>query len=116
MRRFGQVIHIDPHRIDEYADWHADIWPEISQAIVEAGIRNYSIYSHEDLLFGYYEYHGPESEYETRMERLAQAPRMNEWWEIMGDMQRPFPDRGPGEFWKDMRCVFILDECDASPR
>ncbi|WP_419847772.1 L-rhamnose mutarotase [Candidatus Poriferisocius sp.] len=109
MRRFGQLIRIDPSRINEYADLHEDIWPEIVSALCAAGIRNYSIYSHDDWLFGYFEYHGPEDKFDQRMEELAKAPRMNEWWTIMGDMQRPLPDRQPGEFWKDMRCVFKLD-------
>jgi len=44
MRRLGQVIGVDPKRIEEYADLHANIWPEIADALDTAQIRNYSIF------------------------------------------------------------------------
>ncbi len=109
MRRFGQVIGIDASRIQEYTDHHTNIWPEIADALHVAGIHNYSIYHHGDVLFAYFEYHGPDDEYDQRMRSLADAPRMSEWWALMGDMQRPFADRKPGEFWKNTPCVFHLD-------
>jgi len=109
MRRFGQVLGIRPDCIDEYRRHHARIWPEIEQAIREAGIRNYSIFLRGDRLFGYYEYVGPEDEYEARMETLAAAPRMREWWDLMEAMQVPDPDRAPGTWWSDMEEVFHQD-------
>jgi L-rhamnose mutarotase len=109
MRRYGQWIGIDPARLDEYKRYHARIWPEIAQAIREAGIRNYSIFHHGDRLFAYFEYHGPDAEFETRMARLARAPRMREWWDIMEPMQRPSPARSPGAWWCDMDEVFHQD-------
>lgn len=109
MRRFGQTIGLDPTRLDEYKRHHARIWPEIELAIREAGIRNYSIYHREGTLYAYFEYHGPDAEFESRMERLAKAPRMREWWDIMEPMQRPLPDRKAGAWWCDMEEVFHQD-------
>lgn len=106
MRRFGQVLGIDRSRIDEYKRYHARIWPEIEHAIREGGIRNYSIFLRGDQLFGYFEYHGPDAEFDARMARLAAAPRMREWWDIMESMQRPYPDRKSGEWWTTMEEVF----------
>jgi L-rhamnose mutarotase len=108
MRRFGQLIGVDVSRLDEYRAHHDAIWPEISGALHAAGIRNYSIFTHGDLLFGYYEYHGPDGEYEARMAEVAAAPRMAEWWALMGPMQHPFPDRPKGAWWVDMTEVFHL--------
>lgn len=109
MRRFGQIIGVDPERIEEYVDYHANIWPEIADALDRAQIRNYSIFFSGEHLFAYFEYHGPEDQYEERMEALANAPRMAEWWATVGPMQRPLTERAPGEWWKDMREVFHLD-------
>ena len=109
MRRFGQVLGIDPARIDEYKRYHASIWPEIARAIHDAGIRNYSIFLHGEQLFGYYEYTGPHAELEARMEALAAAPRMREWWDIMEAMQVPDPDRPPGTWWTTMEELFHQD-------
>ena len=109
MRRFGQVLGIRPECVDEYRRHHAAIWPEIAQAISEAGIRNYSIFLRGDQVFGYYEYVGPSDEYEARMQALAEAPRMREWWDLMEAMQVPDPHREPGTWWSDMEEVFHQD-------
>jgi len=109
MRRFGQVLGIRPECIEEYRRYHARIWPEIAEAIRAAGICNYSIFLQGDQLFAYYEYRGPEGEYEARMEALARAPRMREWWNTMEPMQVPDPRREPGSWWSDMDEVFHQD-------
>lgn len=109
MRRFGQTLGIRPECIEAYKRHHAAIWPEIEDAIRNAGIRRYSIFLLGDRLFGYYEYTGPDDEYATRMEALAAAPRMREWWDLMEAMQVPDPDRAPGTWWSDMEEVFHQD-------
>jgi L-rhamnose mutarotase len=109
MKRFGQMIRLRPEIIDEYKRIHIKIWPEIEQAIREAGIHNYSIYLKDGILFGYYEYDGPEAEFEMRMQKLANAPRMREWWDITEAMQIPIESRAPGEWWASMEEVFHQD-------
>lgn len=108
MRRFGQIIGVDPERIEEYTAHHTNIWPEIVDALNTAGITNYSIYFYGEHLFAYYEYEGPPDEYEERMSAVADAPRMQEWWTLVGALQRPLPSRKSGEWWTDMREVFHL--------
>jgi len=107
VRRFGQTLGLKRERLQDYERYHENIWPEIASAIREAGIRNYSIFHLDGLLFAYYEYHGPDEEYEERMRALAEAPRMREWWDIMEPMQIPRPDRPTGSWWMDMTCVFF---------
>ena len=68
MRRFGQVIGIDPSGVERYRSFHQKIWPEIESAIRAAGIRNYSIFIDGDQLFGYFEYHAPDDEFQARDE------------------------------------------------
>ena len=109
MKRFGQVLGLRPERLEEYKSYHRQIWPEIARAIHAAGIRNYSIYYREGELFAYYEYVGPDDEYEARMQELAEAPRMREWWNIMEPMQIPDPEREPGSWWSPMKEVFHQD-------
>jgi len=109
MRRFGQIIGINANRIDEYISLHTSIWPEITLALAAAEIHNYSIFHRGDLLFGYYEYRGPEDEYDERMAMVAASPKMAEWWAVVGDMQRPLPGRAPGAWWVDMDCAFHMD-------
>ena len=109
MRRFGQTLGLRPERLEEYARHHRAIWPEIADAIREAGIRNYSIFHRDGRLFAYFEYTGPPNEYEARMARLAEAPRMREWWDLMEPMQDPDPERPAGTWWSDMDEVFHQD-------
>ena len=109
VQRFGQVLGLRPECLAEYQRRHERIWPEIQHALSEAGLRNYSIFYAGGQLFGYYEYIGPPAEYAARLQRLAQAPRMREWWDLMEAMQIPRADRASGEWWTNMREVFHLD-------
>ncbi|MDE0957354.1 MAG: L-rhamnose mutarotase [Planctomycetota bacterium] len=109
MRRFGQVIGIDPSGVERYRSFHQKIWPEIESAIRAAGIRNYSIFIDGDQLFGYFEYHAPDDEFQARMKCLAEAPRMREWWDIMEPLQKPRDGRPPDEWWLTLEEVFHQD-------
>jgi L-rhamnose mutarotase len=109
MKRFGQTIRLRPEAIPEYCRIHAQIWPEIADAIRAAGITNYSIFLKDTTLFAYFEYVGPEDEFEARMQGMADAPRMKEWWAITESMQVPIETRQPGEWWADMKEVFRQD-------
>ena len=105
-QRHGFVLGIKPDRLAEYKQYHQTVWPEILEALSKAGIRNYSIFLKDDLLFAYYEYIGPPDQYAQRMETVARAPRMREWWDIMEPMQQPRETRSAGEWWAEMEEVF----------
>jgi len=109
VKRFGQVIGIKPEVIEEYKKIHVKIWDEIAQAITEAGITRYSIFLKDTTLFAYFEYTGPANEFEARMQKLAAAPRMREWWDITEAMQVPLSTRATGEWWANMEEVFHQD-------
>jgi L-rhamnose mutarotase len=47
---------LDPARVDEYIEAHADVWPEVLSDIKAAGVRNYSIFLDGDEVLGYFEY------------------------------------------------------------
>ena len=107
MRRYGQMIKIDPAQIERYKAFHAQPWPEINAMISACNIRNYSIYLKDDVLFAYFEYTG--TDFEGDMARMGADPRTLEWWDIMKPMQRPIGTRREGEWWADMEEVYHLD-------
>lgn len=107
MKRFGQVIGIDPLHFNEYKKYHATVWPEILQKIKACNISNYSILHKDNVLFAYYEYTG--SDYKADMDKMASDPKTQEWWAIMKPMQRPVATRKEGEWWADMEEVFHTD-------
>ena len=50
--RVAFVIRLRPGALEEYARWHAEIWPEMSALLTEAGVSDYSIWVSGDLLVG----------------------------------------------------------------
>jgi L-rhamnose mutarotase len=109
MKRIGGVIGLKKECLEEYKRIHVKLWPEIEAAIKAAGIANYSIYYNDGQLFAYFEYVGPDAEFEARMKQLAAAPRMREWWDVTEPLQLPRADRAPGDWWTSMTEVFHLD-------
>ena len=107
MKRYGAVIKVRPERIEEYKRYHAAVWPEVLATIHRCNIRNYSIFLKDDLLFGYFEYHG--KDYAADMGKMAADPKTQEWWAIMGPMQVPLESRDEGEWWATMQEVFYTD-------
>ena len=56
MERVCFLLKVRPERLTEYKDRHKTIWPEMLQALREAGWHNYSLFIREDgLLVGYFE-------------------------------------------------------------
>lgn len=109
VQRFGQLLGLRPECFAEYERQHANVWPEILNALHDAGVRNYSIFHFQGQLFAYFEYIGPAAEFPERMQRLARAPRMREWWDLMEPMQVPLEGRNRGDWWASMQEVFHLD-------
>jgi len=54
-QRSAFVLRVKPGKIDEYVEAHADVWPEMLQALTDSGIRNYSIFRNGNQVFGYFE-------------------------------------------------------------
>ena len=104
MKRYGSVIKVSPDAIQEYKRYHAAVWPEVLEMIKKCNIRNYSIYLKDDLLFGYFEYHG--QDFAADMAKMAADRKTQEWWAIMKPMQKPLETRADGEWWANMEEVF----------
>ena len=86
------VIGINPEKIDEYKQLHADSYSGVRDLLTGANMRNFSIYLHQlddgqYYLFGYYEYAG--DDYEADMAELAAEPRNKEWLSMTDPMQMP---------------------------
>lgn len=101
------VIKLKPGSAAAYREYHAAVWPEVLKMIRECNISNYSIYFKDDVLFGYYEYHG--SDIKTDLAKMAAHPKTQEWWRIMEPLQEPVATRTAGEWWAEMEEVFHLD-------
>ncbi|MFV0401669.1 MAG: L-rhamnose mutarotase [Oscillospiraceae bacterium] len=107
MKRFGQVVRVKPEKLEEYIKLHAAVWPQVLATIRDCGIRNYSIFHKDDLLFAYFEYIG--DDYEADMARMAADPVTQQWWDVTKPCHDPLPTRKDGEWWADMEQVFFTD-------
>ena len=55
MGRVCFTLQVDPGRLAEYRERHARVWPEMLQALADAGWRDYSLFLRADgLLVGYF--------------------------------------------------------------
>lgn len=56
MERVCFLLQVRADRLDEYRRRHRDVWPEMLDALRDAGWRNYSLFLGDDgLLVGYLE-------------------------------------------------------------
>jgi len=110
--RHGSVIGLRAEKLDEYKRLHASAWPEVTKAIQDANIRNYSIYLRKlpdgnYYLFSYFEYVG--HDFAGDMKRMAANPHVKRWWKLTDPCQKPLADRQSGQWWASMDEVFHQD-------
>lgn len=75
MARYAWKCKILPGRLEEWQYRHDHLWPEMAQALKDAGIRNYTIWTDGNELFGYYEC--DDVEFTTRSQ--AENPVVDAW-------------------------------------
>lgn len=109
MQRMGMVIGVNAEKIAEYKELHANAWPGVLEMISKCNIKNYTIFLREpeNLLFGYWEYHG--DDFEADMAKMAEDPETQRWWDVCMPCQKPLETRKEGEWWAMMEDVFHLD-------
>ena len=107
MKRYGSIVKVRPERLEEYKAVHREVWPDVLKTIYDCNIRNYSIYYWNGYLFSYFEYIG--EDYAADMQKMADDPTTQEWWEICKPMQEPLEDVPAGGWWRDIEEVFHVD-------
>ena len=106
IKRFGMVIKLKPEFIEDYKALHADSISGVRDLLVQANMRNFSIFLHQlddgnFYEFGYYEYHG--DDFEADMAILAEEDRNIEWLKVCDPMQVPL-DGYDG--WAEMEQIY----------
>ncbi|MEM1210916.1 MAG: L-rhamnose mutarotase [Planctomycetota bacterium] len=112
MKRYGSVIGLYKHRIKEYVELHANVWPSVANMIHECNIRNYSIYLRKlpdgnVYLFSYFEYIG--SDIEDDLEKMRCDPETQRWWSLCKPLQSKLPGVTDEAWWAGMEEVFHQD-------
>lgn len=112
VRRVGTVTGLRFEKEELYRSLHANPWPGVKRTILEAHIRNYSIFlklvGEKLYLFSYFEYVGPD--FEGDMRRIGECDVTQRWWKHTDACQAPLSDAAArGEIWSPMTEVFHTD-------
>jgi L-rhamnose mutarotase len=98
----------DPKLIAAYEQHHEKVWPEILESISSSGILSMEIYRVENRLFMIME-----TEPGFRVDHKEAADESNqkvrEWEELMWRYQQTLPNSKPGEKWRIMERIFVLE-------
>ena len=91
-QRTGFVLRVRPDKIDEYVEAHANVWPEMRDALSSAGIRNYTIFRAGTQVFGYFE----AEDLDAAERYLAAQEVCTRWQNAMAVLlEERVPDGGP---------------------
>ena len=117
MKRYCLALDLadDPQLINEYKQYHANIWPEVTRSIRDSGIEDLEIYLLGTRLFMVMQVNDGFS-FENKAEVARSNPRVQEWEELMWKFQRPLPQSKPGEKWLLMERIFKLENLPLSEK
>jgi L-rhamnose mutarotase len=110
MKQYAMTLDLkdDPEAIVQYRRHHAQVWPEVVDALREVGIIDLHIWLLGRRLFMLLETQD-DFDPETDLSRyLTLHPRCQEWEDLMGTWQQPLPQALPGEKWLPMERIFQL--------
>ncbi|HYH02044.1 MAG TPA: L-rhamnose mutarotase, partial [Bacillota bacterium] len=97
----------NPALIEEYENYHREVWPEILAGIRDSGIENMEIYRTGNRLFMIMEV-ADHFTFDKKAAADAANPRVQEWETLMWKFQQPLAWAKPGEKWMLMKKIFQL--------
>ena len=83
---------LNPGMRDEYERRHQQIWPELVDALQQAGVRDYRIF----FVAGTHHLFAVLTRTpDHHMDRLPELDIMRKWWDHMADIMQTAPDHTP---------------------
>jgi L-rhamnose mutarotase len=83
---------LNPGMREEYERRHAQIWPELVDALHNAGVRDYRIFFDPD---SHHLFATLTRTSNHTMDQLPQLDVMRKWWDYMADIMQTAPDHTP---------------------
>ena len=81
MKRIEFLLEVKKDKIDEYKKIHANVWPDMFEALRRCGWHNYSLFMHNDgTLFGYFE---TPHDLQTAIEAMNNEDINTKWQNMM---------------------------------
>jgi L-rhamnose mutarotase len=95
VQRVAFLLGVKPGNEEEYRSRHDHIWPEMSELLTEAGLRNYSIFLLGAQLFAYCEV----DDWQEAVRRLNASDVNRRWQAYMADIMATPIDPSTGTFY-----------------
>ena len=106
MQRVCFVLQVRPERLDEYKERHKTVWPDMQQALREAGWGNYSLFLRPDgMLVGYVE----TEDFQKSVAGMAAREVNARWQNEMGEFFMNPTGVRPDQAMTPLEEVFHLD-------
>jgi len=111
MPEFALTLNLkdDPRIVEAYKKYHAEVWPEVAEALKEVGVTDMKIWLLGRRLFMVYqakEGFVPEIDFPKY---LKIHPLCQQWEDLMGTFQEPVAEAQPNEKWAAMELIFNLN-------
>jgi L-rhamnose mutarotase len=106
MERVAFILKVKQDRIEEYKEYHRNVWPEMLEALRNAGWHNYSIFMREDgLLFFYVE----TPNFQEALRKMAETEVNARWQTLMAPYFEGIGGKHADESMVPLEEVFHLD-------
>jgi L-rhamnose mutarotase len=107
MQRVCFQLNVRRDRIEEYRRRHAEVWPDMLNALAATGWHNYSLFMNDDgLLIGYFE----TPSLEDALAGMAATDVNRRWQSEMAEFFEELGDARPDTGFLQLREVFHLED------
>jgi L-rhamnose mutarotase len=100
-------LYVKLDKLDEYERDHKEVWPEVLQALTQAGWKNYSLFldRNDGCLITYVEV----EDFQEALDKIAGSEASLRWQKKMVPYFVPVPGKIPAEAFEQFVEVFHLD-------
>lgn len=109
MKRFVQRLFLvdNPDSLAAYRKAHDEIWPDIRQGILNAGVKTMELYLLDNMAIMIAEC-DDDVDFDKAMASLADDPRQQQWEEYVAQWQQCNKDDSSSAKWQRMTHIFSL--------
>ncbi len=105
VQRICFLLKVKADRLEEYRARHAEVWPEMLDALRRTGWHNYSLFLRDDgLLVGYLE----TEDFQAALDGMEREPVNARWQAEMGEFFEALDGQRPDEAMRPLTQVFYL--------
>ncbi len=106
MERIAFRLQLNPSTLDKYIDYHANVWPEMRDALTETGWCNYSLFidRSDATLIGYFE----TPNLQAALDGMAATEVNDKWQALMAPFFKELDGKRPDEGFLKLENIFYL--------